>query len=1560
MKVHKNRAKLSEDANQQKKVEHQRLEIKRLEWRENSKHHQKLEHQQTWADDREKKVKSQLRHVKAVALGRSEERMIQQLNAVRRGPGRGTFAIAEVLPAKPLHAQLAPMWSETVTETQAKEAEKKEQAPDAWADVRHELSLKEPDELERERELRVLVATILSGPWEGFSRAKDAAESDPVALWSDCNLSFCAPKASTSDKGKPRSVEKEMLGRVFGFSKCEDPVLGQSIARSQMLGVGSEEPYERERRLTANLDGVLDFSSNRVVVQARQGKNEQYFSGGLVWEGDQPEDVNGADGRPLALTALAEHAVAQAAAVAANVKAQRSTSSSQHRPDGISTDSDSANNDHGGIFGVFPSGAVQNFLTRMLNDVVMCVETDGIALQLRPTNRKIVQSYKAVVQPRLLMETKPRGAESASGRSRGARKLGTSQSLAEEPLNLRTGYFTPLTHEWRPVLPIARVQNQPSFASSVGDANELGASASVPAGLTSRSHKPQRELSYKDIQVRSNLLGLGTKGREAKAMLRRAGVVQRRQVFWVRVAYTVSFWQTVFRSLKGAVVDRQQQAARTLQKFAGAAGTRREHRSVRMGAAGLLMKFLKRFVSLRFDSEDNWVRRTRPVGEKSHVGLLQQFIQHDHAHQTGDPGESGRQVLQDTKDQQEQQLVPQKPKTKRHVRMFLKLYQRVFILRGAIAKFFQSMLQTKRAQARSMNLLWAKVRKNFLVDLQGQAKSILTDGLAIDKKSQELCGEGTGVNWLWLEDAKMWVDLPKETKSAPVENSNALEALKDESASAPSSVSDSVSGDEAVDMIEKGGQTASPQTASPQTASRPRGSILMRVETKEFSTFAHDQMAPSNQPKFENSEEKVLWKNMVLCSVTELTTLKSAFQQWSTDYMATFFPSMKDYKKHVDNMFQKLGFKQKQDLKERQKECKIARVDQVGVRAANVRAAFLAERKERKKEVENARRKSEAEAARLVAQLNSVEERKHSDWDPADFIVDLCKGSAHLDNANFGRVAVHLTLIAGGFRELPAVEVERHVHRSLSEKMKIESHNMRGQHHESRIKQAKLARQQQLREAKQGKSQLRQSVSIHNLKRSGPQADEATRSTTGAASPNAMEDVRRGSNLRRNSLCVSSPRRFRKESVSTAVETNNYSPFMPFGAKVEEEQEPNPLDFAGTECAMIRYRFFKSAILYKYLHHVRMLQLKLVRVRRSREKRLAVLDGEQQALNKEMTEWEADWYAGLPVMWGEEQKAFTDKKKTDMEYVANLKERQTNSMKAWVKTQKQKIKETTHSQARQAAQRNFAAVSKEKEKADTARVEKYTKDSERSRKKRKKNFWVNLEYSLSDAHKAFDDKLAKKYKEESHLQLEHQSAERSVVEHPVLAVQQKQLFIKEREKLEQVFQKFTERRKRMHKYQKNHLFQFKDEIACQSGISMDEPDEETGSAVGSAVVAKSSRSDSEARDEVARQAAVAHARKKRGLMETMSEEDEDAMHRKMLAEMGRGRRRLSALNLEAIEDAVAGRDSESGMTDDSGGATVHMGVNWMGDMCLFSDPELENRLTHMVRLVSSRHHTRAY
>lgn len=26
-----------------------------------------------------------------------------------------------------------------------------------------------------------------------------------------------------------------------------------------------------------------------------------------------------------------------------------------------------------------------------------------------------------------------------------------------------------------------------------------------------------------------------------------------------------------------------------------------------------------------------------------------------------------------------------------------------------------------------------------------------------------------------------------------------------------------------------------------------------------------------------------------------------------------------------------------------------------------------------------------------------------------------------------------------------------------------------------------------------------------------------------------------------------------------------------------------------------------------------------------------------------------------------------------------------------------------------------------------------------------------------------------------------------------------------------------------------------------------------------------------------------------------------------------------------------------------------MGVNWMGEMCLFSDPELKNRLRHMVR-----------
>jgi hypothetical protein len=236
------------------------------------------------------------------------------------------------------------------------------------------------------------------------------------------------------------------------------------------------------------------------------------------------------------------------------------------------------------------------------------------------------------------------------------------------------------------------------------------------------------------------------------------------------------------------------------------------------------------------------------------------------------------------------------------------------------------------------------------------------------------------------------------------------------------------------------------------------------------------------------------------------------------------------------------------------------------------------------------------------------------------------------------------------------------------------------------------------------------------------------------------------------------------------------------GPTVEEvgQAEPDPLDFSGTECAMIRYRFFKSAILYKYLHHVRMLQLKLVRVRRSREKRLATLEAEQEVLNSEMTDWEADWYAGLPTQWAEEQAAFIAKKKADVDYVTGLRERQRTNMAAWTKTQKQKIKDVTHSQARQSAQRNFAAAVKEKERADASRVDKFVKDAERGRKKRKKNFWMNLEYALSDAHKAFDEKLVTMYKELAHRQLESQSAERSVVEHPVLAVQQKQLFTKVR------------------------------------------------------------------------------------------------------------------------------------------------------------------------------------
>ena len=57
-------------------------------------------------------------------------------------------------------------------------------------------------------------------------------------------------------------------------------------------------------------------------------------------------------------------------------------------------------------------------------------------------------------------------------------------------------------------------------------------------------------------------------------------------------------------------------------------------------------------------------------------------------------------------------------------------------------------------------------------------------------------------------------------------------------------------------------------------------------------------------------------------------------------------------------------------------------------------------------------------------------------------------------------------------------------------------------------------------------------------------------------------------------------------------------------------------------------------------------------------------------------------------------------------------------------------------------------------------------------------------------------------------QLQKQAAEASKVEHPVLAVQQKRLFAMERTNIDAIFTKFSERRKRMHRWQKNHLFQF--------------------------------------------------------------------------------------------------------------------------------------------------------
>jgi hypothetical protein len=91
---------------------------------------------------------------------------------------------------------------------------------------------------------------------------------------------------------------------------------------------------------------------------------------------------------------------------------------------------------------------------------------------------------------------------------------------------------------------------------------------------------------------------------------------------------------------------------------------------------------------------------------------------------------------------------------------------------------------------------------------------------------------------------------------------------------------------------------------------------------------------------------------------------------------ATFHKGLKEYKAIVDAKLQKLGFKQKQDLKVKQKECKTYRAEAVGQRSGALHATLFKKRKERKKAAREKRRKSEAEAARIVAELESVEQRK--------------------------------------------------------------------------------------------------------------------------------------------------------------------------------------------------------------------------------------------------------------------------------------------------------------------------------------------------------------------------------------------------------------------------------------------------------------------------------------------------------------------------------------------------------------------------------------------------------
>eukprot|EP00935_MAST-01C_sp_MAST-1C-sp1_P001212 g1212.t1 len=657
LKAKKTRAKISKDLAAVRKKEKEQQAERRRQWREQSKFHQAHHRQELWAPNRLKVVNKRLRKVKTKHVEQTKARMLKQLKAANL---QG-LEVATELPA-PHRRPSNDLDSVAPTPEQARTDESLPSA--GGANNTAQSRQQNPAGRKHTRELEAIVAQILSGAWAGVSVQNDAGGLGyrKEIRWDDCQLSFCAP--TLSEEGA------HGVGRLFGHSLCDESLVGYGRSMPQRLGFGTEDGYELERRRRINLDGMVDFNrsgSNKLVIHARQGDYERFFTGSLVWEADRNNKLdpdgkrsqNGGGGRGSGSSGAKPEAEEPFVILAQ--RAIESAIASARAADGKGEGRQGAEN--GNVNGqgqgeeeplVMPSGTVSNELTtQLLHHVMLKAETDDgkEGIELVPTGRKLTAQFSAFVPPRFMLETTPtlkeKYTEIALTRGMGVTK---GSRARDEPLSKRTGYFTPMHHTWRPAnaFKLATMTQEkvgvdvmempaPFQKTSSSTVHSMGSEMGRPGGLALSGVREQESVyglqqalnmgvkwrsagkrtnnsshSYQKLMERANMLNLGLKGRRKRELLQTKKEKSDRENGWARAVYIAVFWiRTVWNPMKEQVLRRQNEAATCLQRFAGRANNEREWRQVRREAIDQVYRFLKRFASLVMDSEDNWLKHVK-------------------------------------------------------------------------------------------------------------------------------------------------------------------------------------------------------------------------------------------------------------------------------------------------------------------------------------------------------------------------------------------------------------------------------------------------------------------------------------------------------------------------------------------------------------------------------------------------------------------------------------------------------------------------------------------------------------------------------------------------------------------------------------------------------------------------------------------------------------------------------------------------------------------------------------------------------------------------------------